>query len=130
MTGSNDRELIAARLAAYFHIVDVGDRALAADQYTADGQFTGGDGTFVGREQLHAFFTAAGTGRDGRKVGGGMHILSPPHIRIDGDEAIAWTRMIYVVPSDDGPRIAVVGAYEDTMRRVDGEWLIAVHRRL
>jgi uncharacterized protein (TIGR02246 family) len=124
-----DRAEIAQLIARYFRTVDVGDRAMVASMFTEDGEFHGIDGTFVGRTQVAEFFGAAGTDRDRRRHGGGLHIVSPPCITVDGDSATSWSSVLYVVAGRDGaPQVVFAGEYNDDFRKVDGEWLIAVRR--
>jgi hypothetical protein len=123
---------IAALLATYFQAVDAGDRSTVPSLFTRDGEFHGIDGRFVGRSELADFFGAAGTSRDRRRHGGGVHVASPAMITIDpvdADAATAWSTALYVVPGPDGaPQLVFAGEYHDQLRWVNGSWLFAVRR--
>jgi SnoaL-like domain len=124
----HDREEIGALLAAYYRCVDTGRRAEVVRLFTEDGEFHGIDGTFIGPAQLAGFFGTGGTEADVRQIRSGLHVASPPCVTVDGDQASAWSTVIYVVVSGGDRRIAFSGLYEDDFRRVDGRWLIAVRR--
>lgn len=119
----------------YAFAVDGGETVAAVRTFTEDGTYVFGteDHEKVsGREALTALFD--GPGHQGIIGGGSAHIITPPAIEIDGDDARGTGYSILFrfdgeVPGDeggdpdDGWRAARVSSVRWTWRRVDGRWL-------
>ena len=62
-------------------------------------------------------------------MNGLKHFTSGVVSKIDGDTVKSASHMQLVMIGSKGVKILFTGRYEDTLRRVDGEWLFA-HRKL
>jgi uncharacterized protein (TIGR02246 family) len=123
MTLSTDDIVEIQQLAArYCHAVDAGDGPSFAATFTPDGSLSAAGQKYAGRENLATFATGVPLG-----VPGIRHALS--NIWIGGDESQASLRAYMSVSARVGPegsRVEVsTGKYDDTLIRVDGQWLFA-----
>ncbi|GAB5373675.1 MAG: nuclear transport factor 2 family protein [Acuticoccus sp.] len=112
---------IHERLSLYTLTIDGGDPAGWAACFTQDGAFSQGGLVIRGRDRLRAY-----AGIHNRTLGS-RHITASPSDRIAGDGRSATGRSttVVTVATRTGFRIAMTGAYTDTLAKVDGEWLIA-----
>jgi len=112
-------------MARYNHAIDGGDSATWADTFTEDGTFDLGGKVLKGREELVGFSDGfSGT------VSNPRHFASNVLIEGDGDEARVRA-YIHVTKTVGQPAETVImtsGSYDDTVRRVDGEWRFAARR--
>jgi len=83
-----DLQAIAGLIARYGPAVDRGDSAAAAALWTKDGRYDLGPlGIARGRDEIAALFAAD---MHQTLIGGGAaHMLGPPHVAVEGDEATA-----------------------------------------
>lgn len=118
-TYTEDVVAIQQLIARYAHALDGGDGKAWAATFTEDGafQFVGGN-RVVGREQIAALV------RPGRKPYESRHNVQSPWIEVNGDTA---TLKAYLVVTR-GTEVVVTGSYDDTLRRVNGQWLFAERR--
>ena len=105
-------------IATYAHALDSGRTELISELFTEDGVAEiAGQGTFEGREAIHkAYETFAPQGPQLHLVGNTV-LTSPP-----GDEVTASSNLVFFVRGEAGWAPLLVGAYEDTLVRVDGGW--------
>ncbi|AIV37651.1 MULTISPECIES: nuclear transport factor 2 family protein [unclassified Streptomyces] len=110
------------------HRLDLGDPGSAADLFTVDGvwEWPGGDRRVEGREALRTYFGSRPADRLSRRL--------MTNILVTVDSATTATATSYLttyrvdghVEGMVAPRLpANVGHYEDTFRKVGGEWLLA-----
>lgn len=118
-----DREAIRALILAYGEAHDHRDYRTLADLFAANGEWVGGLGSAKGPEAIFALMDDT-IGHDPRPEGSGtFHVMTNEQIEIDGDQASATTRWIYLTPGEDGaPRLVFLGHYDDRFVRENGEW--------
>ena len=51
-----------------------------------------------------------------------MHCVTNPRIVIDGDTAVGTWYLLDCMATGDGPALGILAVYDETYRRVDGEW--------
>ncbi len=96
--------------------------------FTADGEWTGGGGSFKGQPAIRAMLANV-LGPAGAENGSNFHLITNPRIDLDGDRARATSRYLFVMRAPDGrPQPSLAGIYTDDLVRVDGKWKI--RRRL
>lgn len=111
-------------LARYNQAIDGGEAEAWADTFVPDGLFESQrSGTHRGRDELVAF--AQGRAELRGEI---RHWTNNPVISGEGDEA---TMRVYLllIAVDGEPKPIGTGIYEDTLRKVDGEWKF-VHRKV
>lgn len=119
----SDRVEIEDLVARYNKAIDTGDAEAWAATFTADGEFHGIVGDFVGRDALTAFVRAYATEAELAEFAAAQHWVTNLVIEANGDEATLFAHLMMVSPQAEGGRILLVGHYEDELRRVDGRWL-------
>jgi ketosteroid isomerase-like protein len=111
---ADDRDAIRDLMARYNHAIDGGDAETWTALFTADAVFDTGQ-RFTGTDELLAFaHGVAGSGRPTR------HVVANEVIEVDGDRATC--RAYLLLYSGSPPQLALTGAYDDELRRVDGSW--------
>lgn len=115
---------IFERLSIYTLTLDGKDAEGWANCFTEDGIFGQGGKVIRGREKLRAYAEVHG------RAAGSRHITASPHYEIDESGVAARGRSTTVVTfaTPSGYKIAMTGWYEDELKKIDGDWLIA--RRL
>ncbi len=107
----------------YSHALDLGEPAVWAEVFTADGVMEMvAQGYEIEGDALRSLV------RDG-EPSRSRHMPSTFVIDGAGDEA-SMRSYVTVVSSRDAARIVFQGRYEDRLRRVDGQWRIARRRIL
>lgn len=119
-TYTEDVVAIQQLIARYAHALDAGNGKEWAATFTEDGVFKFVDSNRVvaGREQIAALV------RPGRKPYESRHNLQSPWIEVNGDTA---TLKAYLIVTR-GTEVIVTGSYDDTLRRVNGQWLFSERR--
>ena len=116
-----DREEIKELTAKYAQWVARGEGAKVTKLFTDDGVFTNtveGEGTSInvrGREQIDKFYP-------GLKRGMALPCIHNHIINLDGDKASGTCTIEVRITSADNQSVIGSGYYEDTYRRVNGEW--------
>lgn len=95
-----------------------------AGTFALDGEFVLGDITIVGRKKLAAIARVL------NHHVGTRHICTAPRYEVDasGQVATGEISMLTVIATGKGYRIFAAGRYIDTLKKVDGEWLISKRR--
>ncbi|MGW3291793.1 nuclear transport factor 2 family protein [Streptomyces sp. NPDC001002] len=105
-------------VAAYAHALDAGRTELVADLFTDDGvSEIAGQGTFEGREAIREAYEAFAPQVPQLHLVGNTVLTSPP-----GGEVTASSSLVFFVRGEAGWAPLLVGAYADTLVRVDGGW--------
>jgi hypothetical protein len=118
-------------ISRYAHALDSGKIAEAVALFVEDGVFDAAiGGISTGAEELTEYYSAQVTDDPAwLPYRGGQHINTNTVVYSrDGDDVVAVTDFIYVVPTDGDPVAKVLGRYEDTIRWVDTEWKFAVRK--
>jgi hypothetical protein len=117
-----DREQIRQLLVDYGRTLDSRDFAAFAGLFAErGGQWIGGFGTVTGRAEIQTVMQekiGAGTGSPN------FHVFTNESITLNGDQATALTKWLFVVQdSEKRPSLVYLGHYDDTMVRENGRWL-------
>ncbi|MFA3878807.1 nuclear transport factor 2 family protein [Streptomyces sp. MMCC 100] len=108
--------------------LDLADPGSAADLFTADGvwEWPHGDRRIEGREALRTYFGSRPADRLSRRVMTNILVTVDSASTATATSYLATYRVDGYVDGMIPPRLpANVGHYEDTFRKVDGEWLLA-----
>lgn len=115
--------------ARYARATDTGDALGRSATFLVDGILEGGTSRFEGRaaiaQQTHDVWSGREANRFGAQPGEMQHWIHSLIIDGDDDNATALAYLALVVRGTSGPRIAFVGQYHDTLRKVDGRWFFA-----
>jgi ketosteroid isomerase-like protein len=116
-----EKSRILERLAIYALTIDSKDAVGWANCFTEDGVFGQGEYAIRGRDNLRAYAEIHG------KALGSRHITTSPHYRIaeSGLTATGRSTTVVTVATPGGYKIAMTGGYEDELKKIGGEWLIA-----
>jgi uncharacterized protein (TIGR02246 family) len=122
-----DREAIRALLMEYRRALDEKDFEAYADLFGVDGEFVADGRTFRGREAILAMLAEfQSTGALTVAAGDDRHLVANVQIDVDGDRATAASTWVYLTRGPgDGPELALVGHYEDALRRTEAGWRFA-----
>lgn len=119
----NDRQAIADLIAAYGPAVDRGDSQGASAMWAADGSYDLGEmGVARGHAAIAALFDA--DLHQGLIGEGAAHMLGPPRIAIDGDDAVAVCYSCVARWTGAAFEMHRVAANRWTLRREGEAWRI------
>jgi ketosteroid isomerase-like protein len=119
-----DREAIRDLIARYGPLADAGDCAGAAALWTPDGVYeVGGYGAYSGRPAIQALLE--GESHQALIADGAAHVLSPPVIDLDGDEARARNHSVVFRRAGDAWDAHRASANEWHLKRTPEGWRIA-----
>ena len=119
-----DREAIRSLIARYGPLADAGDCAGAAALWTDDGIYeVGGFGVYQGRAAIQALLD--GESHQTLIHGGAAHVLSPPVIDLDGDQATARTYSVVFRKSGESWDAHRASANMWYLARIGAEWKVA-----
>jgi len=117
-----DRLDIQELYGAYNHAIDHGRTKEFGECFTADGSLdTGWGDPTVGTEALVAFVPVVN-----QMMPGMRHSISNLLLEGDGDQATGRAYLYSYRAGANGHEVVLTGVYEDTLRKVDGEWKFAV----
>ena len=89
----------------------------------ATGTWDGGMGVATGRDAIFELMDSTIGHAPEPVEPRSHHVMTNIRIEVDGDEATATTKWIFVVPSASGePRWQFLGHYDDEFVRQDGKW--------
>lgn len=115
-----DQQAIAQLIAGtYPNALDTADFDTYAALYTEDGELTLQGNTVKGRAAIKAF--VAGLPTEPRVI----HPITNLSYSIVGDTATGGAYWQDVGLVNGAPGVVIAGRYEDTLRKVDGQWQIA-----
>lgn len=120
MTVSAEEALAGVQnaIAAYSHALDAGRTEVIPELFTEDGVAEiVGQGTFEGREAIGKAYGAFVPQAPQLHLVGNTILTSPP-----GEEVTASSSLVFFARGEEGWAAQLVGSYEDTLVRVDGEW--------
>ena len=117
-----DREEIRQLLMDYGRFLDQRDfRAFSELFAKTEGEWIGGMGRAKGSQAIRELMEST-IGRNSSKTRS-VHLFTNETIHINGDQATALTKWIFVVPGESNrPQLVFLGHYEDSMVRENGRW--------
>ncbi len=117
-----DREEIRQLIMDYGRFLDQRDfRAFSELFAKTEGEWIGGMGRAKGSQAIRELMEST-IGRD-TSMTQSFHLFTNETIHIDGDQATAVTKWIFVVPGESNrPQLFFLGHYEDSMVRENGRW--------
>ena len=120
-----DREEIRQLLTDYGRTLDGRDFAAFPKLFTDDAEYVGGGGPPTIRggaaiaRSLEEIFRQNPTGVRSPN----FHLFANEYIQVKGDEAVALSKGLFVVPGKDGaPEIVMLATYHDILTRDGGRW--------
>jgi ketosteroid isomerase-like protein len=128
LQGLEDHIAITQVVARYGPAVDSGSADAAADLWTDDGAFEVPPiATWTGHDEIAGMLN--GDGHQGLIRNGCAHVLTVPHVIVDGDDAKGWSYALNIRWDAGADRfwVARVSANAWTWRRTDDGWKV-VHR--
>ena len=126
-----DKYAIEERVGIYNLSLDQGHYEEFLSCWCEDGSFdglAGMGGPFIGKAAIRTF-TESYDERARFRLNGLKHFTTGIVSRIDGDNAKSASHLQLVMTGSKGVKILFTGRYEDSLRRVDGDWLF-VQRKL
>ena len=123
-----DKFAIEERIGIYNQAIDEGRYEDFLACWCEDGVFHGLGGPYVGKAGIRKF-TDGYDANYRLRLNGLRHFTVNIVSRIDGDRATSRSHLQLVITGAKGAHILFTGRYEDTLRRVKGEWLF-LERRL
>jgi len=135
---AEDRAEIEDLMSRYLFAIDYDDWDAYVATFAPDGELEFASGTSKGRPAIRDMVAkfAVGIGKfyhteDG-KPAKLRHVILQKVIRVEGDHA--WARSLWLEMANHGPgdtmKMGTYGIYEDTLKKVDGQWLFAKRRVL
>ncbi|MFB6553133.1 nuclear transport factor 2 family protein [Streptomyces sp. NPDC056405] len=112
-----DERDIARMMASYGPLVDGGDADGVAALWAPDGVYDIDEVFLAGRAQIGDMVRSAA--HQGWIRQGCAHVVGPPHITVDGDEAVAVCHSLMVVHEDDRYVVRRATANHWLLRRAD-----------
>jgi uncharacterized protein (TIGR02246 family) len=120
-----DVEAIRRLIMDYGRHLDARDIRAYADLFAEDGTWSGGNGTFEGREAIYEAMSAAFGAGSTAEWTSNFHILGNEVIDLEGDAATAISRWMFTRPGANGaPEIILAGRYRDAFVRTPAGWRI------
>ena len=116
-----DEREIARLMASYGPLVDAGASEVA-DLWLEDGVYDIDEVYLSGREQVAAM--VASEPHQSWIRGGCAHVVGPPHVTVDGDEAVAVCHSLMVVRADGGFVVRRATANHWALRRTPDGWRV------
>jgi uncharacterized protein (TIGR02246 family) len=121
-----DREAIRELLFEYRRALDEKDFDAYADLFGDDGEFVTDGRSVRGRSEILAMLAdLQAAGALSLEAGDDRHLVANVEIRVDGDRATARSTWVYLTREGEGPNLAMVGHYEDELRRTAAGWRFA-----
>jgi uncharacterized protein (TIGR02246 family) len=122
-----DREAIRALLMEYRRALDEKDFEAYAALFGDDGEFVAGGRTVRGRSEILPMLAdLQAAGALSVAAGDDRHLVTNVEIAVDGDRATALSTWVYLTRgAGDEPQLALVGHYEDELRRTAAGWRFA-----
>jgi len=117
-----DREEIRQLLMDYGRFLDQRDFGAFSGLFAkTEGEWIGGMGRAKGSQAIRELMEST-IGKD-TSIMQSCHLFTNETIHIDGDQATALTKWIFVVPGESNrPQLVFLGHYEDSMIRENGRW--------
>ena len=121
-----DLEAIRALIAEYRRALDEKDFEAYAALFGDDGEFVTDGRRVRGRAEILAMLAQLqSTGALTERAGDDRHLVANVEIAVDGDRATARSTWVYLTREGEEPTLAMVGHYDDELRRTAAGWRFA-----
>jgi hypothetical protein len=118
-----DTEAIRELLIAYGRALDKRDFKGYGQLFAQQGSWKGGMGAATGPANIAKMVQDGFSKMPPALYENSNHVMTSLAIEVNGDEAQAWSRWLWVVHgADNKPRLERGGHYEDTLVRENGQW--------
>ncbi|KDQ70946.1 nuclear transport factor 2 family protein [Streptomyces halstedii] len=117
-----DERAVARAMASYGPLVDGGDAETVAALWAPDGVYDIDEIFLAGREHIHEM--VASPAHQGWIRQGCAHVVGPPHITVDGDEAVAVCHSLMVVHEEGRYVVRRATANHWRLRRTPSGWQV------
>lgn len=120
-----DKLAITELLTTYSPAVDSGSADEVANLWLEDGVYDVDTGAMHGRGELRAMVHSAS--HQNWIMNGAAHMMTPAHIRIDGNKAIATCHSQLVIKDPENPtgfKVLRITANRWELIKTDGEWKV------
>ena len=117
-----DREEIRQLIMDYGRYLDQRDFRSFSELFAkTEGEWDGGFGRAKGPKAIRELMEST-IGKD-TSMTQSFHLFTNETIHVNGDQATAMTKWVFVVPGESNrPQLVFLGHYEDSMVREDGRW--------
>ena len=117
-----DREEIRQLIMDYGRFLDQRDFHSFSELFAkTEGEWDGGFGRAKGSKAIRELMEST-IGKD-TTLTQSCHLFTNETIHVNGDQATALTKWVFVVPGESNrPQLVFLGHYEDSMIREDGHW--------
>jgi uncharacterized protein (TIGR02246 family) len=122
LRGLEDERQVARVVAAYGPLVDGGDAERVAALWEPDGVYDVDELLMTGRAQIQDMVSSPAHQR--WIAGGCAHLVGPPHVTVDGDEAVAVCHSLMVVHQDGAFVLRRATANRWRLRRTRDGWQV------
>jgi ketosteroid isomerase-like protein len=123
---------VTQAIARYGPAVDAGEADTVAALWTEDGSYDSGVGAWTGRDAIAGM--VRGERHQGYITGGAGHVVSAPHVMVDGDRAVALchSQLLLRDEAADGFRIWRLTANRWDLQRTPEGWKVVerINRQL
>ncbi|WP_029391795.1 nuclear transport factor 2 family protein [Streptomyces xiaopingdaonensis] len=117
-----DERAVTRLITAYGPLVDAGCADAVAALWAPDGVYDVDEIRMEGREQIAAMVRS---GRHPRWIADGCaHVVGPPHVTVEGDEAVAVGHSLMVVHGAEGHRLRRATANHWRLQRGSAGWQV------
>jgi hypothetical protein len=127
-----DQLAIYQLITSYGPLVDSGDSGAVAQLWTQDGTYDAQLGKWTGHDAIAGMVN--GTVHQDIIQGGAAHVIGMPHVRVDGDRAIAtcYARLYRWDPNGEGFKVRRITANRWDLLRTSEGWRVRyrVNRQL
>ncbi|MFE7522904.1 nuclear transport factor 2 family protein [Streptomyces halstedii] len=117
-----DERAVARAMASYGPLVDGGDAEAVAALWAPAGVYDIDEIFLAGRERIHEM--VASPAHQGWIRQGCAHVVGPPHITVDGDEAVAVCHSLMVVHEEGRYVVRRATANHWRLRRTPSGWQV------
>lgn len=124
------RESIRELIYAYGRALDTRNFVAFSELFAPErGTWDGGFGSATGRDAIFELMDESIGHAEQSVTPQSHHVFTNIQISVDGDEATATTKWIFVVPAESGgPRWMYLGHYDDRFVRENGRWYFLLRR--
>lgn len=125
MLSTDDKVEIRELVSRYNKAMDTADHDAWVATFTSDGEFVGVTGNFRGTSELMAYSLRHASEEAYAEYAAAQHWVTNLVMEGSGDNATMFSHLMMVKPERGHGSIVLLGHYDDTLRRVEGQWRFA-----